>query len=31
MILEQINKVYHGKPSIRSVLCNRRKTPELTP
>lgn len=32
MILELINKVLHGKPSLKSVLCNRRKSSrDLTP
>jgi len=26
MILELINKVVHSKPSVRSVLCNRKKS-----
>ncbi len=32
MVLELINKVVHSKPSLRSVLCNRKKSgKELTP
>ena len=32
MILELINKVVHSKPSVRSVLCNRKRyTSNLTP
>lgn len=32
LILEQINKVVHSKPSVRSVLCNRKRyTSNLTP
>ena len=32
MILELINKVVHSKPSVRSVLCNRKKSSSsLTP
>ena len=32
MILEILNKVFHGKPSIRSILCNRiKKCQDLSP
>jgi hypothetical protein len=32
MILELINKVVHSKPSVRSVLCNKKRyTINLTP
>ena len=32
MIFELINKVVHSKPSVRSVLCNRKRyTSNLTP
>ena len=32
MILELINKVVHSKPSVRSVLCNKKRyTSNLTP